>query len=233
MMRSFLHGGRLLLALLALLIVAALPASSMVEQLAGYASKKTIEAPPARSSAAPVRYRLDAAQSKFMVKAFAGGLLSAFAHDHNIAIKGISGEALITTDSVTPASLHMTIRADSLAITDKVSDKDRNEIETTMRTSVLEVQQYPEIVFKSTNISADKTGEGQYNAQIWGDVTLHGVTKSIWFKATVTVSDATLRARGSFALRQSDFKIKPPSAGGGTVKVKDELKFSFDIVGVK
>jgi hypothetical protein len=42
-----------------------------------------------------------------------------------------------------------------------------------------------------------------------------------------------LRAFGEFALRQSDYGIKPPSAVGGGLKVKDEVKFTFDIVARK
>jgi hypothetical protein len=59
------------------------------------------------------------------------------------------------------------------------------------------------------------------------------VSKSVWFKATASLGGTTVRSRGSFTLRQSDFKIKPPSVAGGTVKVKDEVRFAFDLVGVK
>jgi polyisoprenoid-binding protein YceI len=183
--------------------------------------------------AANVRYRLVSGQSRFTVRALVGGLLSSFGHDHTIAIRDFSGEAEITQDSVAPASLQMIIKADSLAVLDKVSNSDKQEIETKMRNEVLEVGQHPTITFKSTNISANKTAEGQYDVQIWGDVTLHGVTKSIWFKAVMNVNGNTLKAKGDFALRQSEFKIKPVTAAGGTIKVKDELKFSFDIAAVR
>jgi hypothetical protein len=39
-----------------------------------------------------------------------------------------------------------------------------------------------------------------------------------------------MRAKGAFTLKQSSFGIKPVSVAGGTIKVKDELKFTFDIV---
>jgi polyisoprenoid-binding protein YceI len=182
---------------------------------------------------ATVRYRLDSGQSRFIVRALVGGLLSAFGHNHTIGIREFSGEATLTTDTVAPASLQMTIQADSLAVLDKVKASDKQEIETKMRNEVLETGQHPSITFKSTNITANKTAEGQYDLQIWGDVTLHGVSKSIWFKGQMTLSGNSLRAKGDFALRLSEFKIKPVSAAGGTVKVKDEVKFSFDIVGVK
>jgi polyisoprenoid-binding protein YceI len=182
---------------------------------------------------AVLRYRLAPAQSRFTVHALVGGLLSSLGHDHTISIKDFSGDAEITQEAIAPASLQMTIKADSLTVLDKVSASDKQEIETKMRNEVLEVGQHPNITFKSTSISANKTAEGQYDVQIWGDVTLHGVTKSIWFKAVMTLSGNTLKAKGDFALRQSEFKIKPVSAAGGTIKVKDELKFSFDLVGVK
>ena len=42
-----------------------------------------------------------------------------------------------------------------------------------------------------------------------------------------------LRSLGEFSLRQSDYNIKLVSAIGGWLKVKDEVKFSFDIVARK
>ena len=114
------------------------------------------------------RYRIDAAQSRFTVRAFAGGFLSAFAHDHTIAIRDFAGHADFTYGTVEPASLEMTIKAASLEITDKVSTSDRQKIEGTMRDEVLEIAKYPDISFKSTSVSASKTGEGQYQARIVG-----------------------------------------------------------------
>jgi polyisoprenoid-binding protein YceI len=180
-----------------------------------------------------LQYKIDPGRSKFIVRALVGGLLSSFGHNHTIAIGDFTGNASLTLNSIEPASLQITIKADSLAVMDKVSDKDKNEIETKMRNDVLETGTYPYIVFQSTKISASKTAEGQKDIQIWGDVTLHGVTKSIWFKGQMTMSGNTLRSKGEFALRQSEFKIKPVSVAGGTIKVKDELKFSFDIVAMK
>jgi polyisoprenoid-binding protein YceI len=176
------------------------------------------------------RYRIDAGESRFTVKAFAGGLLSAFAHDHNIAIRDFSGEADFTYGTVQPASLRITIKAGSLSLTDKVSSADRQKIEETMRDEVLEITKYPDIVFKSTGVTANKTGDGQYQARISGELNLHGVTRPLTINAQLEFGDKTLRARGGFAVKQSSFEIKPVSVAGGTVKVKDELKFSFDIV---
>jgi polyisoprenoid-binding protein YceI len=182
---------------------------------------------PVQSSA---KYKIDPSQSRFMVKASAGGLLSFAAHDHNIAIKNFSGEVQFNYGTVEPASMHLSIKADSLAVTDKVSDSDRQKIETTMRDEVLEVGKHPEITFKTTSVSASKLEEGKYQARLTGDLTLHGTTRQLVVNANLDFGTNTLRARGQFSLKQSAFGIKPVSVAGGTVKVKDELRLSFDIV---
>lgn len=188
-------------------------------------SSSRVEAPMDRA-----RYRIDAAQSRFVVRAFAGGFLSAFAHDHTISIREFDGEADFTYGTVEPASLQMTMKAGSLAVTDKISEKDRQKIETTMRDEVLEVSKYPEITFTSSGVSATKTGDAQYQARIPGDITLHGVSRPLTITAQLEFGDKVFRAKGAFALKQSSFGIKPVSVAGGTIKVKDELKFTFDIV---
>ena len=184
---------------------------------------------PGLSSPEVRRYRIDAGQSNFMVHAFVGGLLSGFGHNHNIAIKDISGETQFTDATVAPASLHLRILADSLTVTDKVSDSDRQTIEKTMREQVLESGKYPEITFNSTKIEATKNSDTQYQARIWGDLTLHGVTHNVLINAQLTFDYKTLRARGEFSLKMTDYSIKPPSVAGGTITVKDTLKFNFNI----
>jgi polyisoprenoid-binding protein YceI len=176
------------------------------------------------------RYHVDAGQSEFMVHAFVGGLLSGFGHNHNIAIKDISGETQFTDGTVVPASLRLRIRADSLKVTDKVSDSDRQTIEKTMNEQVLETGKYPEITFNSTTIEVIKNSDTQYQGNIWGDLTLHGVTHNIFIKSQLTFDQKTVRARGEFSLKMTDYSIKPPSVAGGTITVKDTLKFNFNIL---
>jgi len=175
-------------------------------------------------------YSIDAGQSDFMVHASVGGLLSSFGHNHNIAIKDISGETQFTDGTVTPASLRMKIRSDSLKITDKVSDNDRETIEKSMRDQVLETSKYPEITFNSTKIEVIKNSDTQFQGNIWGDLTLHGVTHNVFIKGQLTFDQKSLRARGEFNLKMSDYGIKPPSVAGGTITVKDTLKFNFNIL---
>ncbi|MFP5262262.1 MAG: YceI family protein [Blastocatellia bacterium] len=218
--------------LAALAVCGGLPSSDALSERANLSSRGAVEitAGPAVRPPEGARYRIDASQSRFIVRAFAGGLLSGFAHDHTIAIRSFTGEAAFTYVTVSPASLQMTIKADSLAVTDKVSDSDRQKIQATMRDEVLEVDKYPEIVLKSTNVVATRTGEGHYDATITGDLTLHGVTRGVSIPAKLVFNADNMRARGEFSLRQTSYGIKPVSIAAGTIKVKDEVKFSFEIV---
>ncbi len=179
------------------------------------------------------RYRIDAKQSRFVVQAFADGLLSVFGHSPTIAVCGFGGDARFSPAALAQASLLMLIQSDSLAVTGDVSEKDRREIERIMRADVLDTTRYSEIVFMSTSIALKQTADSKYQAKIAGNLTLHGVSRSHALDAQVTVNGAQLRAQGEGSLRLSDYNIKPVSALGGTLKVKDGLKLSFDIIAGK
>ena len=179
---------------------------------------------------AAARYRLDAGQSNFMVRAFAGGLLWFKGHDHFIAVRDFSGEAELTPGASNPASLQIRIRADSLVETrDVFTEPQKQIINKELREIVLETAKYPEITFKSTDVTGNLTG-GQFEAKIGGDLTLHGVTRRIVIPAQATLTGDTLRARGEFTVNRGDYNVKATSAVHGLVRVRDKLKFTFDIV---
>jgi polyisoprenoid-binding protein YceI len=182
-------------------------------------------------SSAVVRYRLDASQSKFMVHAFRGGLAWFKGHDHFIAARDFTGEAGLSLDAVNPASLKLTVRADSLEETDAAfTPQQKQIIKKELEDLVLETKKYPEITFESTDVQGNLNG-GQIDVKIGGNLTLHGVTKRIVIPARVTASGETLRAQGEFEINRKDFNVNATNAFHGAVRVKHELKFTFDIVG--
>lgn len=180
-----------------------------------------------------VRYAPDPAVSRFTVRAFASGLLSVFGHDPTIAIRDFAGEIQFVPDSLDDASLHLRIRADSLGVQDQISEKDRREMESLMRGEVLETSNFPEIVYDCSEVSANAVEEGQYSVVLNGYLTLHGVTRREPVTARVVINAGLLRTFGDFSIRQTDYNIKLVNAIGGTLKVKNELKFAFDIVARK
>jgi polyisoprenoid-binding protein YceI len=122
------------------------------------------------------------------------------------------------------------IQAALLVVADDISAKDRQEIERRAHDEVLETDGFPEINYECSRASSiQKMGEGLYSVVLNGDLALHGVTRHQPVPARVMLKGDSLRAAGRFSVRQSDFSIRPVSAAGGTVKLKDELKLSFDI----
>jgi Ni,Fe-hydrogenase I small subunit len=88
-------------------------------------------------------------------------------------------------------------------------------------------------MYQCSKVSASKTSEGQYWAALQGELSLRGVTRNQLISARVTVNGDSLRAAGDFSIRQSDYDITPVTAAGGAIRLKDELKFTFEIVARK
>jgi polyisoprenoid-binding protein YceI len=178
-------------------------------------------------------YVIDSGVSRFTVRAYATGMLSALGHSPTLAVRDFEGEARFAPGTLADAALTIKVKAGSLSVTDNISDKDRREIERTMNQEVLRTAEYPEIVFQSANVSASKAGDGQYWINLVGELSLRGVKNTQPVSAQVSILGGMLRAHGEFSLAQSTYGIKPVSIAGGSLKLKDELKCSFDIVARK
>ncbi len=183
-------------------------------------------------NSASQRYRLDSSQSKFIAHALRGGLLWFKGHDHLVAIREFAGEAQLTADSISPASLEITAKAASMVETNSVfTDQQKQIIDKELREIVLQPDQYPDITFRSTSVTGKAAGANQYDLKIAGDLTLHGVTRQITIPTKVTVTGNDLRAQGEFSVNRDDFKVKATSAAHGLVRVRNKITFTFDIVG--
>ena len=177
-------------------------------------------------------YRLDASQSKFIAHAMAGGLFWFKGHDHLVAVREFTGEARLDPDSLSASSLDITAKSESMVETSSVfTEPQKQIIDKELRDIVLEPAKYPDIVFKSTNVTGRSAGANQYDLRIGGNLTLHGVTRPITIPVKVTVTGDELRAQGDFSIDRGDFKVKATSAFHGLVRVRDKVKFEFDIVG--
>ena len=193
---------------------------------------ETHAGPQASQATSTHRFRLDSSQSKFIAHGLRGGLLWFKGHEHLVAAREFSGEAQITPDKITPASLQLTVMTDSMVETsDAFSEPQKQIINKELREIVLEPAKYPEIVFKSTEVTGKPLGNGQYDLKIRGDLTLHGVTRHIVIPAKVTLTGNDLRAVGEFSIDRGDFNVKATSAFHGMVRVRNKVKFTFDIVG--
>jgi polyisoprenoid-binding protein YceI len=184
------------------------------------------------TSVAGTRYVIDTRTSQFTVQAFASGLISAIAHSPKIAIRDWTGAVQMVSGSLEGASLKIRVKAASLEVLDELPDADRRELHRVMNKEVLETAEFPEIIYDST-MSAEKMKEDLYRLNVRGRLNLHGVTNDQDFVAQASLGVDSARAYGSFTLLQSDYHIRVASIAGGTLKLQDELKFSFYVVARK
>jgi polyisoprenoid-binding protein YceI len=162
---------------------------------------------------------VDVEHSTLTIQVFKKGLFSGFAHDHQIAAPLSSG----TVDPAAP-SVEVHFDARKLKVLDPdASAGDRAKIQETMLSDkVLDASHFEEIIFVSRSVKV--AGENAYAVE--GDLTLHGVTHPLVLPVSLRNGHYT----GSVNLKQTDFGITPISLVGGSVKVKDVVEITFDIV---
>jgi len=186
------------------------------------------------SQEANVRYVIDSGASTFLVQASSTGLLFAFEHDPRFSNVDFQGDAEFTPGSpnLDDARVRVRVRADSLKVVNEISESDRDEIERRMNTEVLERDRFPDGYYEVLRVTGSGNGE-RYWLALDGELTMRGVTRHLAVSARLLLNGGSLRGSGEFSVKLSDFGIAPVTAVGGAIRLKDELKCSFDVVARK
>jgi polyisoprenoid-binding protein YceI len=93
----------------------------------------------------------------------------------------------------------------------------------------LKVSANPVIAFELGTYELLDKG-GKMHATLTGTLSLGGVTKPITVGADLVQSTGgTVRVKGVYELRMSDYGLKAPSLMMGTMKVQDLVKVNFDL----
>jgi len=175
-----------------------------------------------------VVYVLSAA-SRFEVKTGKAGLLGFAGHAHLVRASGFAGRVVYYPNAASESRVQIVVPADSLAVLGSSDTAEVRKVTQAMRTEVLRVDEYPLISFVSASVTP--SGEG-FHVQGW--LTLAGQTRDVSCDVRAEIDADTLRATGSFAVRQTDFGIRPYRGGpAGTVRVADRVMFSFHAIGVR
>jgi|SRR5450432_2121611 len=138
---------------------------------------------------------------------------------------GPSGSIAIDDSDASKSSVEVEVKADSLVTTNQGRDKHLKSPD------FFDAKQFPTITFKSTSVK--KTADNTY--EVTGDLTLHGVTKSL----TVTLTKLGEGDKGAmmgyragfetnFSIRRSDFGMTAMMNAAG-----DEVKLMVDLEGTK
>jgi polyisoprenoid-binding protein YceI len=205
-------------------------------KLALFLMAATMGYPVAHGVESHEAYVIDSQKSKIEVQVAREGFFKAFGHDHLISAKEFSGEVQLDSAKLENSSVSFTIEAKSLAVVDPgESEKDRKDVQDTMLgEQVLDVGRYPQIQFSSSSVKVVSNKKGVYELQVEGTLSLHGAKKPVTTPVRAQImKDGTLSVYAEVPLLQSDYGITPVKVAGGTVRVKDRLKLTFQILARK
>ena len=210
-------------ALVATLLVAAISSVPAVPQAPGIGAVRTGAAGDGGTGGGAVTLAIDAARSDLGFTIHRSGeTIDGRAHH-------ISGEVAVDPSRPSEhASVVLRVEAGSLETGNRIRDR-------RMRNSHLEVERFPEIVFRSTSITLSETGAATplragepRKAIVEGILALHGVDRSILFPATIRYDSGSLTAEGDVTLKLTDHAIPIPRFLW--IVLDDEVKVRFRFV---
>jgi len=184
------------------------------------------------ADAAVREFRVDRAASQVTVHVGRAGAFGFAGHDHEVAVPNVDGTIAFDSADATQSTITLKFDVTTMKVTGQGEPAaDVPEVQRVMLSDrVLDAQRYPTIAFTSRRIVVVKQAVDQLALRVEGDLTLHGVTRPITVLVEVRLAADQLTATANATVRQTDFGIRPVTAGAGTVKVKDALEVAFRIV---
>ena len=197
---------------LLMLVVACNPAADVNKAVTGEAQKAA--SPP---TAGGQKYAITPQNSKVE------WIGSKVTGSHNGSFEKFNGEIHYANND--PAQSHVKITIDTTSI--KADDPKLTEHLKTP--DFFDVAKYPEAIFESTAIKAG--GDKGATHTVTGNLTMHGVTKSITFPANVSVTGDVATVDATFAINRKDFGIN--YAGAADNLIRDDVVMKLTIRGAK
>jgi polyisoprenoid-binding protein YceI len=182
--------------------------------------------------AAPRNYAVDPAASSVRIHVGKTGAFSFAGHTHEVVAPALSGEVTADPENLSGSRVALSFDAGALKVVAEGEPAgDAPKVEEAMRgPKTLDAARFPAITFKSGTVTGHGGAGGPWDLQVAGEMSLHGVTRALTLPVRVELQGDTLTASGEAVLRQDEFGIHAVSAGGGTVKVKNEVQVSYKFV---
>jgi polyisoprenoid-binding protein YceI len=179
----------------------------------------------------PATYGIDAANSRVVIEVGRSGMFGFAGHDHEVIAPAVTGRVTFDPGDWARSTVALQFDASALKVTGKGDPPaDVPKVQNVMLgEQVLDVKRFQTVAFRSRRVLATPRPPSGADLVIEGDLTLHGETRPMTIRATTTVQPDGLTARGAFLIKQTDFGMTPVTAGGGTVRVKDEVRVQFDL----
>jgi polyisoprenoid-binding protein YceI len=137
----------------------------------------------------------------------------------------VTGSITLQTSGSTTTVTAAQITVDTTSITSDKSQRDGR-----LRTEGLQTDTYPTATFKLTKavqVPAAALAGTASDVTLTGDLTLHGVTKSVDIPAKAQLVNGTIQVAGSISFPLSDYSIVAPNLGGIIVSIADNGTLEF------
>ncbi len=102
-----------------------------------------------------------------------------------------------------------------------------------MRENYLETDKYPFAKYKGKIVKAEKMPSGEYEVETEGEMTIHGVTKSLKAKGTIIDQGDGLKIKTNFTVKLSDYNIDIPQLMFMKINEVMQLELIFHLKKVK
>lgn len=139
----------------------------------------------------------------------------------------VTGSITIESDGAATTLTGGTLTVDTTTITSDESRRDNR-----LRTEGLQTDSFPTASFTitgSVEIPAAALAGTASDIALVGDLTLHGVTRSVSIPAQARLVDGTIQVAGSISFALSDFDIVAPNVGGFILSIADEGALEFQV----
>jgi polyisoprenoid-binding protein YceI len=122
------------------------------------------------------------------------------------------------------------LTAGTLTVDTTTIQSDEGRRDNRLRSEGLQTDQFPEATFVVTepvDVPAVALAGTPTDITLVGDLTLHGVTKSVQIPAQAQLADGRIQVAGSLTFPLADFDITAPNVGGFIISIADEGTLEF------
>jgi polyisoprenoid-binding protein YceI len=137
------------------------------------------------------------------------------------------------TGSITVAADGSTVTAGTIQVDTATITSDKSMRDNRLRTEALQTDSYPTAMFKLTQpvaIPSAALAGTSSEVTLVGELTLHGVTKSVSIPAHTQLANDTIQVAGSTSFPLSDYGMIAPNIGGFIVSIADRGTLEFVVV---
>jgi polyisoprenoid-binding protein YceI len=142
-------------------------------------------------------------------------------HNFDTKVTQVTGE-LVMVNSKQVQSLAIEIPVKSIKSKEKLMDTKTYE--------AFIAEKNPKISFKSTEVNSLTVNGNDINVSVTGNMTIAGVTRKVTIATTgKVVKPGVYEFKGSIPVKMTDYKMIPPTAMLGMMKVGDAITLKYDV----